>query len=284
MCAVLSAFGGPAAARIPVFIGADAPLCSKSTSAAEWHGADGLGGTGLGAAAPRGAVVPGEHAACALLRRAREAPLSVLCLGPTTNLALALRLSGGAGEGEGPQLRHLLRRLVVMGGAYQAHGNVSPGAEFNVLEDPEAASAVCATRWGCGLDLVTWEATRAHGIMPPCLARWLRAGASRRGDFLSAVSAHLVAASVGFSPAMYKELGFFIPDPLAAAVAAAPGIVLESVTRGVLVETAGRWGRGMTVVDWGGQYALTEAPPVVRIIQRVDQARLEALLEGSVEG
>ena len=278
VCAILAAFGGPAASSIPVFIGADAPLCSRSTSAAEWHGADGLGNTQFGASAPRASIVTGEHGAAALLRLARlhaggSRGLSVLTLGPLTNLSLALRLSGG-------ELGGLLSRLVVMGGAYTGYGNVSPGAEFNVLEDPEAAAAVFATKWGCGLDLVTWEATRAHGVPPSCMRRWLHTE-NPRAKFLTAVSAHLVDVTERFSPETFASMGFFIPDPLAAAVAAAPEIVKQSVTLGVVVETQGKWGRGMTILDWGGRHK-DEAPPCVRIIQVVEQSALEAMLVESV--
>ena len=37
VCAVLAAFGCPLASRVPVYIGADAPLCARSTSASDWH-------------------------------------------------------------------------------------------------------------------------------------------------------------------------------------------------------------------------------------------------------
>ena len=49
-----------------------------------------------------------------------------------TNLALALR--------QEPALPTLLRRLVIMGGAYDYRGNTNPVAEWNVAFDPEAAA------------------------------------------------------------------------------------------------------------------------------------------------
>ena len=278
VCAVLASFSCPLASRVPVYVGADAPLCARSTSAAEWHGSDGLGESGAGAAAPRAQVVEGEPGAAALLRVARAwGGLSVLTLGPLTNLALAVRLSNG-------ELPRLLSRVVVMGGAWTGHGNVTPAAEFNVLEDPEAAAAVFSCAWACGLDLVTWELTRAHGASPPCVARWLQAGgASPRAAFLERVSKYLIAKTESFNPEAFRALGFFAPDPLAAAVAVAPELVEDAFTKGVLVETAGRWGRGQTVVDWNAAHP-AEAPPCVRIIKRVHQGAFEALLVDSVGG
>ncbi len=41
-----------------------------------------------------------------------------------------------------PRLPHLLRRLVLMGGAYGAPGNTTPVSEWNVAVDPEAMSLV----------------------------------------------------------------------------------------------------------------------------------------------
>jgi purine nucleosidase len=205
--------------------------------------------------------------------------LSLLTLGPLTNLALALRL-GSAG---GPPLPACLARLVVMGGAYQSYGNVSPSAEFNVLEDPEAAAIALATDWApATLDLVTWEVTQSCGLFPPALQAWLNPQTpTPRASFLARISQHLLTQSQAFSPTRYTARGFFIPDPLAACVAVdALGVVAESVQRGVLVETSGRWARGTTLVDWHGKHK-GEAPACVRIIQAVHRKAVEALLVAS---
>jgi inosine-uridine nucleoside N-ribohydrolase len=60
--------------------------------------------------------------------------LTVLAIGPMTNLALALRLA--------PGIAPKIGRLVFMGGNVEAPGNASPAAEFNFWFDPEAASVV----------------------------------------------------------------------------------------------------------------------------------------------
>ena len=64
-----------------------------------------------------------------------------------TNLALALRIE--------PALPKLLRRLVIMGGAFDYRGNTTPVAEWNISVDPEAAAEVFAV-WGA-----------AWGLEPP---------------------------------------------------------------------------------------------------------------------
>ena len=76
--------------------------------------------------------------------RARAYPgeLIGVATGPLTNLALALR--------EEPALPKLLRRLVIMGGAFDYRGNTTPVAEWNISVDPEAAAEVfaCGARRG----------------------------------------------------------------------------------------------------------------------------------------
>ena len=60
--------------------------------------------------------------------------ISVVFLGPMTNLALAVRLD--------PSIATKVKKLVFMGGTSQGKGNITPCAEFNVFADPEAAQIV----------------------------------------------------------------------------------------------------------------------------------------------
>jgi inosine-uridine nucleoside N-ribohydrolase len=74
----------------------------------------------------------------ALIRLAEAAAgaVTVVTLGALTNLAIALNLE--------PRLPEMLKRVVVMGGAFHVGGNVTPTAEFNIWEDPEAAAQIFA--------------------------------------------------------------------------------------------------------------------------------------------
>ena len=109
-----------------------------------------------------------EHAALAILRLSHEhaGKLLLVALGPLTNLALALKLD--------PTLPTRIARLVVMGGAVTAHGNITAAAEFNIAFDPEAAHIVFDAF--PRIDLVDWEAVMAHGF-PHAALRALAAGA-----------------------------------------------------------------------------------------------------------
>src|SRR5439155_21923027 len=65
--------------------------------------------------------------------RAHPGEVSILALGPLTNLAIAFR--------DDPGLAKMVRSIVLMGGSL-SRGNVTPSAEFNIYVDPEAAQEV----------------------------------------------------------------------------------------------------------------------------------------------
>jgi inosine-uridine nucleoside N-ribohydrolase len=132
--------------------------------------------------APMASVIPAirdqrgaaanEHAALAISRLSREfaGQLTVVALGPLTNLALALRLD--------PELPRRVARLVIMGGAVNGRGNTHlVPAEFNIGFDPEAAHVVFSN-WPT-FDLVDWEATMHHGLAYDDLEQWLAADDER---------------------------------------------------------------------------------------------------------
>ncbi|MBV8615357.1 MAG: nucleoside hydrolase, partial [Acetobacteraceae bacterium] len=124
-----------AGASVPVFAGADRPLLGRFPTAAHVHGDDGIGGVALPAGAP---AAPGIAAdAIRDVLRAAAEPVTVVGIGPATNLALALLTERA--------LAAKVARFVLMSGAW-GEGNMTPAAEFNALCDPEALAAVLALR------------------------------------------------------------------------------------------------------------------------------------------
>jgi purine nucleosidase len=258
LCTVLDVAGvAPAGHR-----GADRALLGDQRDARGFHGGDGLGDAGFGPA-PRD-VAP-EPAAVAIARLVRERPgaVSLLALGPLTNVALAFALD--------PGVPALLGRLVVMGGTIRGQGNVTAAAEFNAWADPEAFARVLAS--GAPLTLVSWETTLDHRVPWTKWAEWL-AGDGRRARF-----AREITASMGVRLRGRREPGFPIPDPLAAAVALAPDCVTCAGRRHVAMELGGTVGRGQTVVD----ERPAAAPPNATIVRGIDLDAVGRLVRAALE-
>ena len=96
------------------------------------HGPDGLGGAGF-----QVSKLARQHPAEKLISdevRAAPGDVTILCLGPLTNLARALTRE--------PDLVDLISRVIIRGGSVKGIGDVTPGAECNIYGDPGAARAV----------------------------------------------------------------------------------------------------------------------------------------------
>jgi purine nucleosidase len=261
-CTILDVLGASAAAT-PVFRGCARPLLGPRVEATS-HGTDGLGDCHF---PPSDRPVEVEHASLALVRLAQEWPgeRTLVALGPLTNLALALSLD--------PDLPRRYRRLVVMGGAVRATGNMpDPSTEFNASSDPEAAAIVLG-QWP-GATLVPWE-TVMHAIVGMDRVREMWSATGGRADFARKITAR--------RPALVREhfglSGMFVADPVAMAVAIDPGIVTRSERRHVTVELDGRHTRGQTTVDWFG---FGGEPANVEIVLEIDTDRFWKMLRASV--
>ncbi len=239
---------------IPVFAGCAEPMLHPAPDAADVHGADGFGDTGY---APAGHAARSEHAALAILRLSHEhaGRLLLVALGPLTNLALALKLD--------PTLPGRVARLVVMGGAVNGRGNITPFAEFNTHFDPEAAHIVFEAF--PAFDLADWEATVAHGFLHSDVDAWCGAD-SPRARFYDGISKKTRAWA-----GERRGDRWHSADSLAMAFALAPEAA-ETATHHLCVALDGP-GRGMTLVDW---QAHRSAAPNARILLRYDQAAFEA--------
>ncbi len=188
---------------VPVAAGAAKPLCISPRGHADFvHGADGFGNSNLPASA-RQAVAP--HAAQFIVEQIRAAPdaVTLVPVGPLTNIALALQLAPDICE---------KTRVVLMGGAVHEPGNCSPVAEANIWQDPHAAEAVFAANWHVtmvGLD-ATHKVTLDQGFFTGLAERSPRLGgflnqihqfyldfyATRYGDRVCAAHDALAVAAV----------------------------------------------------------------------------------------
>jgi purine nucleosidase len=221
---------------VPVAVGAAKPLVGPEMQSGQIvHGEDGLGGNaGL---EPR-ARPTAESAADQLVRLTRTHPgeITVLALGPLTNLALAL-------EAE-PELPSLVKQVVWMGGVLTRPGTVGISQEPNAWHDPEAAEQVLAagfTLTVVPIDAVenawadeAWVADLARVDHP--VARALTAWNKHYLDFYSATRAFA-----------HSGPGMLLYDPVAAAIALNPELG-QYEEHEVVVELRG-YLRGATLVD-----------------------------------
>jgi inosine-uridine nucleoside N-ribohydrolase len=232
--------------------GAGAPLRRALRTATAYHGEDGLGDVGGWAPVDAGSVEPRGVDVLLGAARLHGAALTLVALGPLTNVALALEKDPGAVRAIG--------RVVAMGGAVDVPGNVTPTAEFNLWVDPDAARAVVEA--GLTLDLVPLDATR-QAVMPraaleAALAPLPRTVATRVAAFTE--RGFRVDAARG-------RTGMILHDPLAVGVAIDPTFVI--------------WEPARLAVGPDGETRRVPGPPNCRFARAVDTPRfLDAFLAG----
>ncbi len=142
--------------------------------------------------------------------RAYPGEVTLLGVGPLTNLALALA--------DDPAIAQLVKQVIVMGGAFGTggvHGNVTPAAEANMLGDPDAADAVLGAAWPVvmvGLD-VTQKIVMTNAYLAS-----LRERGGEAGRFVWDVSRHYAA----FHRASVQLDGIYVHDASVVAFLLAP--------------------------------------------------------------
>jgi purine nucleosidase len=219
---------------VPVIAGCPRPLLRPPLHARDVHGDSGLGAASI----PAAASGPADGHAVDFLASATAAEpgqITLIAIGPLTNVALALRRH--------PELVSQVRNLVIMGGS-AGRGNVTPAAEFNIAADPEAAAIVFGAGWTVtmvGLD-VTLQARATAAV------RDRMRGLGRLADEL--VLPSLAGyRDVSRGPVAEPAGETAVHDVCAVASVAAQEL-LTCLPARVEVETAGRWTSGMTVTDF----------------------------------
>jgi purine nucleosidase len=270
---------------VEVALGRTVPLVRPLEITPETHGPRGIGYAEL----PVGRRPLSErHAADLFAEEARRRPgeLTLLCIGPLTNLAVALERE--------PALPRLLRRLVIMGGAFRVPGNTTPVSEWNIHCDPDAARAVFHA-WTATIETdpsvprilaLGLDVTEQAIIRPDQVVALARRAGSRPDDAIAldrgeeplrterSVASNPVVRFVADALRFYMEFharhdgfyGAFIHDPLAAA-AALDETLVQVQALAVDVETGGELSAGQTIADFRG---LWRRPPNVDVALSAD--------------
>jgi purine nucleosidase len=234
----------------PVFAGASGPLCRVLETAEYVHGENGFEGYDLPEPTLKAAAGVAADAIVDLVMARPERTVTMCCLAPLTNLALALARE--------PRLARRLERIVLMGGAFSEGGNVSPCAEYNIYVDPEAARRVFA----CGAPIVMIPLDCTHqALTTKARLRRLRAvGKPHMEAFF-----HLLTANKRFDENKYGTDGGPLHDPTVVAYLLRPDLFSG---RDVAVEiSCDEMTRGMTIVDWWG---VTGRPANAKVLRSID--------------
>ncbi len=221
------------AGHVPVHAGCDRPLLRQHVHAQWFHGRDGLSDLGF---RPARTAPSAGHAVDAILDlTARHPGLTLVTLGPLTNVAVAVARD--------PTLAGRVGRCVVMGGNPCCVGNVTPAAEYNVWCDPEAAEVVL--RSGLNVELVGWHLCRGDAALDAADVAAVRRIGTPLADF--AIDCNRTAAAA--YAVQTGHAGISLPDPTAMAVALDPAVVTGASSHPVRVECHSDLTRGQTIVD-----------------------------------
>ena len=214
------------AENVPVHRGMSGPLVRPLETATDFHGVDGIGGFFLPESP---ATIQSPSAPEFIIQQAGAYPgsLTLICTAPLTNLAVALSLESA--------LPRLVRRVIIMGGAFTVAGNTTPVAEFNAYVDPEASAIV--SRSALPITFIGLDVTHQVALT---LNDWHRVEEREES------AARVVHGMLRQTFSRSESGQFFLHDPLAVAVTAEPGLV-ETERWAVGIERDGSL-RGQTVL------------------------------------
>ncbi|MBL8145890.1 MAG: nucleoside hydrolase, partial [Anaerolineae bacterium] len=186
---------------------------------------------------------------------------------------------------QAPDIVPLVSRCVVMGGAANCVGNITPAAEYNIWVDPEAARTVF--RSGLPVEMVGWETCRGEAnLTAEEMAYCKEVINTPLAHFSIDCNASALSANINW----LGDPGLGLPDPVAMAIAIDPTICTRASKHYVEVECDGTYTRGMTVVDelnvtnydtanvemW--QPLVKKGEPHITVCWTIDAKRWKALL------
>jgi inosine-uridine nucleoside N-ribohydrolase len=204
------------------------------------HGADGMGDLSATLPASRRDWQTAPSADDTIIDALTQSPgeITVVGLAPLSNLAAA--------EAKRPGILKLAKEVVLMLGAFERQGNITPLAEFNAAYDPQAAQSVLES--GANLVVLPLDVTQEL-IFRRQTAREMR---SRAPESAIAVFVDRLCEFMTETALRYRETagieGFLVHDAVTVAYLFYPE-TLKFRRAEVRIETEGCYSAGYTFID-----------------------------------
>ncbi|XP_052806824.1 inosine-uridine preferring nucleoside hydrolase-like isoform X2 [Mya arenaria] len=249
---------------IPVYIGCNEPLLGDKKETSDYHGSDGFGDV-PDPEAPDDSLLESEHAVNALMRlsKKQEGELSLVCLAPLTNIAMAIRMDPGIGS----RLKH----CYIMGGNHHGKGNMTVAAEFNFYFDPEAAYVVL-NQLKAPITIVTWETCMEHSIpwdnfmaLKKCYCK------TTVGKFVSMLEENVIKSFYQTLRDSGIDKNYEVVDQFAMAAAIFDDVIISQELVYSTVELTSGLCRGQMVVDWSN---VLKRNPNVNVVLKIDMNKI----------
>lgn len=254
--------------------GASTPLARPLQTATHVHGQDGLGdldrvrmpqGTPVYSSPSVPPHLPDAQSVWDRTLASAEQPITLVTLGPLTNLALALQ--------KDPALIRRFHRIVCMGGALTVGGNVTPAAEFNVYVDPHAADLVLAA--GLPLTLIPLDVTTTVTMTD----REIAGACEKSPDRVARFFRDATEPALEFARRALGRPMFEFHDPLAMAVTADSSLVETTLLPlQVVTETGPDLGKTLVLETSRSDTEGMRAP--VSVALRADRRRALSCIVG----
>jgi len=241
--------------KVPVFDGITSPLLRQPHWAYFFHGDDGMGG--MHYPEPQ-QPAENQHAVQAFIDAIRRYPgeITLVTLGPLTNIAVALKLA--------PDIADKIPHCYTMGGAAATLGNITPAAEYNIWFDPEAAQMVFQS--GIPITMVGWELCRGDANMSESDMDYIRSFGNPLADFTLDCNRQAIKTNREW----LHGPSLALPDPVPMAIALDPAVCTRKSKHYVQIEILSELTRGMTVVD---ELGVSNKPANVEVCWEIDVAR-----------
>lgn len=230
--------------RPPIAEGSKLPLSGRMnfTGSEQVHGLDGFGNTeDLFDEYKIPKKIKSDYDAMDLIdsivSEGKE-PITLVTLGPLTNIAMVID--------KDPSIIRKLKRVIIMGGAIEAPGNVSPVAEFNIYSDPEAARTIFLS--GLPILLIPLDVTKRYMLTKNDISGIINAASPVTNFVNKALSYYMRVTRIREG---FEEDACFLHDALAMGIAIDKELrkTIKTKRYFVDVETKGVLSSGQTIAD-----------------------------------